>query len=196
MTLCWSTTGWNSPPKTGTTTTQRTTAPPSTMVPGGTATATRPTWTASTCAVSTPPTPMASSGPLGLGGSTPSSSRRWRFDQLAIQRVNESSKRSIRAEDGSNFLLKYYKPQLLTARRSYLCCLFTETYLFGFSGLYTSPPWCLSLSFAVVFLHHSATACQAGYCPSPGPSLCPSNVTLVPLFFITQFTKSNSEPTV
>lgn len=89
VTPCWNTTGWSLPPKTGTTTTQRTTAPPSTTAPGGTATATRPTWTASTCAGSTPPTQMALSGPPGPAGSTPSSFLRWRFGLPAIWKTNK-----------------------------------------------------------------------------------------------------------
>lgn len=89
MIPCWNTTGWSLPPKTGTTTIQRTTAPPSTTVPGGTATATRPTWTASTCAGSTLPTQTALSGPPGPAGSTPSSFPRWRFGLPAIWKTNK-----------------------------------------------------------------------------------------------------------
>lgn len=89
VTPCWSTTGWSSPPKTGTTTTRRTTAPPSTTAPGGTATATPQTSTASTCAGSTPPTPMALSGPPGPAGSTRSSFPRWRFGPPVIRKTNE-----------------------------------------------------------------------------------------------------------
>lgn len=89
VTPCWNTTGWSSPPKTGTTTTRRTTAPPSTTAPGGTATATRPTSTASTCAGSTPPTRTALSGPPGPAGSIRSSFPRWRFGPPAIWKTNE-----------------------------------------------------------------------------------------------------------
>lgn len=89
VTPCWNTTGWSSPPKTGTTTTRRTTAPPSTTAPGGTATATRPTSTASTCAGSTPPTRTALSGPPGPAGSIHSSFPRWRFGPPAIWKTNE-----------------------------------------------------------------------------------------------------------
>lgn len=74
-------------------TTRRTTAPPSTMAPGGTATATPPTLMASTCAVSTPPMRTALSGPPGLAGSTLSSSPRWRYDLPVTQRTNEKDKR-------------------------------------------------------------------------------------------------------
>lgn len=81
--------GWSLPPKTGTTTTRRTTAPPSTTAPGGTATATHPTSTASTCVGSTPPTRTALSGPPGPAGSTRSSFPRWRFGPPAIWKTNE-----------------------------------------------------------------------------------------------------------
>lgn len=156
VTLCWSTTGWSSPPKTGTTTTRRTTAPPSTTAPGGTATATRPTWTASTCAGSTPPTRTASSGPPGLAGSTRSSFLRWRFGPLVIWKTNESV-----------FVL------FLLAHILVLSCSFTQTFhtdLRGFSlddlilaplllllhsSLHYPSPWPLFFPTENIFLEHS-----------------------------------------
>lgn len=91
--------GWSSPQKTGITTTRRITAPPSTMVPGGTATATPLTLTASTSVVSTPPMPMASSGPPGLAGSTHSSSLRWRYGPPVTLKINETDKSGRKKED-------------------------------------------------------------------------------------------------
>lgn len=83
-TLSWNTTAWNLPPKTWTTTIPRITVPPSTMVPGGTATATLPTWTGSTSRATTAPMLTASSGPHGRAGSIPSSSLRWRSDRSGM----------------------------------------------------------------------------------------------------------------
>lgn len=127
VTLCWNTMGWSSPPKTGIMTTRRTTAPPFTTAPGGTATATPPTLMASTCAGSTPPMRTASSGPPGLAGSTLSSSPRWRYDLPATPRINEKDKR-----EAFFFSPKHNRPQILTARWSYLSW-FCLVFLFFFS---------------------------------------------------------------
>lgn len=134
MILCWSIMEWSLPPKTKITTTRRITAPPSTMARGGTETATPPTLTASTCAVSTPPMPMALSGPPGLAGSTPSNSQRLRYARPATQRINETD---TRRKKKKKKIFKHYKPQFLTAWWRYLSryCLFTKTCIFDFSWL-------------------------------------------------------------
>lgn len=181
--LCWNTMGWSSPPKTGITTTQRTTAPPSITAPGGTVTATPPTLMASTCVGSTLPMLMASSGPPGLAGSTPSSSLRWRYDPPATPRANEKVKsyrreKKKKEEESIQTFLKHEKPQILTAIGcSYLSsyCLLTETYLFEFNWLCCSLliPGCLSS--VMLLLHHLALLgyqCHAGsHYPSLGPFL-------------------------
>lgn len=149
MTLCWNTMGWSSPPKTGIMTTRRTTAPPFTTAPGGTATATPPTLMASTCAGSTPPMRTASSGPPGLAGSTLSSSPRWRYDLPVTLRINEKDKR----EDFFFSCSTTDKFWQLGGYLIWFCFLFfvTKTYLFEFSRLCCLPPdvslpFCLSPS--------------------------------------------------
>lgn len=204
MILCWSTTGWSSPPKTGITTTQRTTAPPSTTVPGGTATATPPTLTASTCAVSTPPTPTASSGPPGPAGSTPWSSPRWRYDRPATRRKNETDEAGKKRKKKEDFFWNITKPLLLTARRSYLSwyCLFTKTYLFEFTWLCCLPPG-VPPPFLLLFLHPSATSIMLASIILPPRSLSKkkkkNSGTIILLFLISRLTKKtayqSSEPT-
>lgn len=136
-------------------TTRRTTAPPSTMAPGGTATATPPTLMASTCAVSTPPMRTALSGPPGLAGSTLSSSPRWRYDLPVTQRTNEKDKRrSISFWNITNH--DFWQLGEVTCLDIFLF-FSTKTYLFEFSWLCCLPPD-VSLPFLLLFLHHSATS--------------------------------------
>lgn len=160
---------WSLPPKTKITTTRRITAPPSTMARGGTETATPPTLTASTCAVSTPPMPMALSGPPGLAGSTPSNSPRLRYARPATQRINETD---TRRKKKKKKIFKHYKPQFLTAWWRYLSryCLFTKCASLTLvdSAVFS---WCLSSIFLLLFLAHSAISHPGYLNPSRGPIL-------------------------
>lgn len=151
MTLCWNTMGWSSPPKTGIMTTRRTTAPPFTTAPGGTATATPPTLTASTCAGSTPPMRTASSGPPGLAGSTLSSSPRWRYDLPVTLRINEKDKRE-------DFFFPFFLFFQITTDHKFwqlgeVTCLDFVSFSFFFlslklTSLSSVASWCLSPFFS------------------------------------------------